>query len=518
MHNESKRRKRDCSESEFSDDSHIPENSFNPNRAREKQSGQEESFSEREMKSCIPNEISEIFDSERVDNLKDFIQNCLNDPTIHFTGYVNLGDGNVCDGVFREINGDKYIQISGGDHDDGIELVAVDIGRKKIAIAIAIPSENGLLEVDITSMKEDGCIDLDNTSSHWEGGVLNDIYGLNPCGYGKEYNDDNNVVYEGFMFGDRKVCYGREYRGIRDKNSLVYEGSYCNGVRCGMGTLYTLNGDVEYEGEWIDDRPSNENEITRSVLRADDQLRIPLSTEELVIEERSFNDTMFEYLVFLSLLKCIKKITVENKCFKNVFSFVLDGLEKLEYIKIGGKCCCPITGNSKGVFRIENCPNLRQLDVGNASFLSFRQLVLSNVNNLQSMNLENMSFYAGRKFILDGLEKLECVTIGENCFKVAKSHIDEEGICRITQCPNLHQLKMGHGSFYERFQFEISSVNSLQSIRFGNDCFSYSNNCFIKGKCEGVEDNVLDLPSLQELTFGTFSFRYCNHVVFESMV
>ena len=59
----------------------------------------------------------------------------------------------------------------------------------------------------------------------------------------------------------KRVCYGKEYRGIRENNTsdnrLVYEGGYWNGVRYGIGKSYDMNGDVEYEGEWIDNLPVN---------------------------------------------------------------------------------------------------------------------------------------------------------------------------------------------------------------------------------------------------------------------
>ena len=110
----------------------------------------------------------------------------------------------------------------------------------------------------LCGLNKNGVVDLGNAGRYWEGGVLNSCERF---GYGKEYNEENNIVYEEFMFGDRRICHGKEYRGVYDKNGrnrLVYDGEYCDGVRYGYGKSYDLNGEVEYEGEWIDNIPIHE--------------------------------------------------------------------------------------------------------------------------------------------------------------------------------------------------------------------------------------------------------------------
>ena len=51
-----------------------------------------------------------------------------------------------------------------------------------------------------------GVVDLGYAGCYWEGGVLNSCERF---GYGKEFNEDNKIVYEGFMFGDRRIYYGK---------------------------------------------------------------------------------------------------------------------------------------------------------------------------------------------------------------------------------------------------------------------------------------------------------------------
>ena len=78
-----------------------------------------------------------------------------------------------------------------------------------------------------------------------------------------------------------------------------------------------------------------------------------------------------------------------------------------------------------------------------------------------------------REFVIDGLESLENVRICGKSFKLGDGERDD-GICRITNCPNLHELEIDDWSFEDFKSFEISNVNSIQSIKFGHSCFEYA--------------------------------------------
>ena len=73
--------------------------------------------------------------------------------------------------------------------------------------------------------------------------------------------------------------------------------------------------------------------------------------------------------------------------------------------------------------------------------------------------------------MLDGLENLESVKIGKNCFRISSDERDD-GVCRITNCPNLRQLEIRDDSFRDFKSFELSNLNSIQSIKFGYSCFT----------------------------------------------
>ena len=99
---------------------------------------------------------------------------------------------------------------------------------------------------------------------------------------------------------------------------------------------------------------------------------------------------------------------------------------------------------------------------------------LSEVKSLKRIEIGSWCFQHVREFVIDGLESLESVKIGEDCFRIDYGERDD-GVCRITNCPNLGQLEIGYESFFEDFKsFELSNVNSLQSINFGDYCFEYA--------------------------------------------
>ena len=105
----------------------------------------------------------------------------------------------------------------------------------------------------------------------------------------------------------------------------------------------------------------------------------------------------------------------------------------------------------------------------NITTLHFSPLLL----RLKHIVIDYDCFNFVREFVIDGLKRLESVKIGEQCFRIEDEESDD-GICRITNCPNLTQLEIGDSSFEDCKSFELSNLNSIQSIKFGEDCFRYA--------------------------------------------
>ena len=108
---------------------------------------------------------------------------------------------------------------------------------------------------------------------------------------------------------------------------------------------------------------------------------------------------------------------------------------------------------------------------------SLNQLIFSqSFRVLKSITVGKECFQHVREFVINGLASLESVKIGEKCFGVYN------GVCRITNCPNLRQLEIGNYGFADFKSFELSNLNSLQSIKFGRYCFEYAEEFSLKGE------------------------------------
>ena len=168
----------------------------------------------------------------------------------------------------------------------------------------------------------------------------------------------------------------------------MYEGGYWNDERWGKGISYDLNGNVDFEGEWMNNHgiTENENDLMNDLI-------VPMSIEEFVIGNGMFNDDNITSLYFPPLLVRLKRIEIGNECFQHVRELVIDGLESLESVIIGSNCFrIDDKERDDGVCRITNCPNLRQLEIGNESFRDFKSFELSNVNFLQSIKFGGYCF------------------------------------------------------------------------------------------------------------------------------
>ena len=90
-----------------------------------------------------------------------------------------------------------------------------------------------------------------------------------------------------------------------------------------------------------------------------------------------------------------------------------------------------------------------------------------------------LSFYKSyfdtlHTYRFDDLQKLEILEFYFNEISDYNIFIRSRcGLC-ITNCPNLTQLEIGDHSFGDFKSFELSNLNSIQSIKFGDFCFKYA--------------------------------------------
>ena len=131
---------------------------------------------------------------------------------------------------------------------------------------------------------------------------------------------------------------------------------------------------------------------------------------------------------------------------------------------------------------IDNLPtDIQHLFLCGFSDYSSHNLIFTNNSyyQLKSITIGANGFNRVRNYIVDGLESLEIVKIGVECFRISDDERND-GVCQITNCPNLRQLEIGDWSFEDFKSFEISNLNSLQSIKFGGYCFRYAEGFSLK--------------------------------------
>ena len=152
---------------------------------------------------------------------------------------------------------------------------------------------------------------------------------------------------------------------------------------------------------------------------------------------------------------------------------MIDDLESLESVKIGENCFrISYEERNDGVCRITNCPNLRQLEIGKGSIEDFKSFELFNVNSIQSMTFGDCCLKFVCEFIFDGLGRVKNTNNSEiNTIDGVEER--DGGLCRITNCPNLRQLDIGDDCLIIIESINISNLNSIQSIKFGDSCFRY---------------------------------------------
>ena len=100
----------------------------------------------------------------------------------------------------------------------------------------------------------------------------------------------------------------------------------------------------------------------------------------------------------------LKRIEIGNRCFGKVREFELNGLSELESVVIG-QLSFRISDleRNDGSYRIVNCPKLKSIQIGYASFNDYHSFELNNLPSLQSIVLGDHCFKWVPSFSLTGL-------------------------------------------------------------------------------------------------------------------
>ena len=265
--------------------------------------------------------------------------------------------------------------IAYGSHDPNKRnayFIVASKSRKRLVSVLYVDEDGNVVPVEVDQEKVE-IIDIGGLGERWEGPTLED----SPFGWGKRFDEDGELVYEGFSVFGNYSLYGTEY--YPDSHNLSYQGTWCDGLRCGRGRQYDRNGSVVYEGEWVNDFPMvdvilcvpDSTNLLPPIASLVVSLRIGKKwcgsnsslvlqsfprLRELVIGGESFGKESEEKLLF-SCVKCpeLVSISLEEKAMQ-FFSKVI------------------ITGKSENKKRGIDNPKLRKLNVGNHCVTHFCEL------------------------------------------------------------------------------------------------------------------------------------------------
>ena len=259
------------------------------------------------------------------------------------------------------------------------------VERGKEGVVVVDVKKKELLKVneeDLSGVKHNQILDLNDEGDRWEGDVLKD----SPYGWGVLYDKNNQMVYEGFRIEELNVCYGRKY--YSDIGVTEYEGEICNGMRWGRGVQYDQNGSVVFDGEWL-----NDEHLERRVVITSECAVLHNRIEELVVNDGCCNEEEWKVLD-LSFISCLKSLRVGKECFEKVEKVKLIGLIGLESVEIGMNSFTKHK-NSYGKdpnrhFYLKDCPSLKSLKIGRYSFSDYTVIEIENVDALEVIEMGDL--------------------------------------------------------------------------------------------------------------------------------
>ena len=239
---------------------------------------------------------------------------------------------------------------------DIIRIIECDKHEKWMKVKSRQSSSLKWNELDLDDVIKGIVIDLNENGERWEGDSLKDL----PFGFGCFYNEENQLIYKGFVFEGMKVCFGTEF--YRDVGIVEYEGEYYQNNRCGYGKLYNKKNELVYDGKWFRNQP------LLISCRIDDkftELDIHFGIEELKICNKCQCDLDAIHLINYNDLK---RIEIGRSCFKDVTIFEVENCNSLTSIKIGSYCFTSEKDEmSRGFFSIRNCEKLNEIIIAKMS-------------------------------------------------------------------------------------------------------------------------------------------------------
>ena len=154
---------------------------------------------------------------------------------------------------------------------------------------------------------------------------------------------------------------------------------------------------------------------------------------------------------------------------------------------------------------------------------------------VESIEIGDDCFGSVETFKIDGLNRLKTIKIGNNSFTQMKNVLWDEldytetnsthnelKSFHILNCESLESIHIGECSFSDfTGDFEMKNLPQLQSIQIGiigtNSYNFFCSSLVIRGLYVVLNMTPLDLPNLQSITLGDWTFANILSAIFESL-
>ena len=197
------------------------------------------------------------------------------------------------------------------------------------------------------------------------------IYGK-PVGFGMLYNENNQIIYKGYVNGLIKICSGTVYNP--DTEGVKYTGGFCNNERCGYGKLYNKENKQVYAGEWDHDLP-----LQRSLLEYCMKYDLFNSyCQEINITDMKIDEDNWSFRIIN--FENLERVCIDNFVLNYVQCFEISRCNKLKSVEITGEYD-KSDGNirNKENFTIKDCLNMTNIHFDSNSCQYFTSFVLSSM-------------------------------------------------------------------------------------------------------------------------------------------
>ena len=261
-----------------------------------------------------------------------------------------------------------------------------------------------------------------------------------------EYDDNGKKKYEGGFAGSAEKGFTREGKGTEfacDGETAVYVGDWQKGRRNGFGVEYQDHQAV-FRGYWKNGRKKGMKEQKLLVPAKQSQFHCPScgcwpliiigvllvillvmviivrkSTAEVTVsscdqlESISGKQNWFRKVALdsgldcasfdLSLFASLQTLEVGENSLKRIRRFQLQGMKKLETLDVGKRSftyaknydAVEATIRSDGVFRLNNCPKLKTVKLGDFAFADYHSFEMTNLPSLQKIQFGESNFHWG---------------------------------------------------------------------------------------------------------------------------